>query len=210
MNLKDNGMTFKENVIWIWQYYKKYKPYLLLLFLLTVFSTIVAIAYPMFFKHIIDTLQNDFSSLSQREAKRKLIELALIVFFIGVLRSLTNLYPISRAIMNLKFEIDIREKYFKKILYKNYNFFLKYKTGDLVTRLTEDITTWPAISWFMCSGIFRAVSSFSNFIFCVAVMFYMNARLTLLSVVPLPFMLYIFFSLEDKINKAWKKNKEEK
>jgi len=95
--------------------------------------------------------------------------------------------------LNARLEMDIRKFYFSKIIEKGYKFFLKFRTGDLVTRLTDDIGGWPKIAWFMCSGIFRAVESGSKFLFCVAFMLMMNWRLTLLAVAPLPVMLYLFY-----------------
>ncbi len=62
-----------------------------------------------------------------------------------------------------------------------------------MTRLTDDIGGFPKIAWFCCSGIFRAVESASKFIFCVVFMLLMNWQLTLLSIIPLPVMLYIFY-----------------
>ena len=65
----------------------------------------------------------------------------------------------------MKFEHSLRMRYFAEITDKDYKFFNKFRTGDLVTRLTNDLTDFPKIAWFLCSGIFRAFNSLVNIIF---------------------------------------------
>jgi ATP-binding cassette subfamily B protein len=103
------------------------------------------------------------------------------------------LYPGTRALINNRIEMDVRERFFNIILGKGYRFFNKFRTGDLVTRLTRDVADHPKIAWFACSGIFRAVESTAKLIFIIAMMLYLNWKLTLLSITPLPVMIYIFY-----------------
>jgi ATP-binding cassette subfamily B protein len=183
--------------------------YLVVLIFFTLASTAAAIAYPMVFKYLIDILQNNLETQDIDATQRSLIKVAGILIVIGLIRSFAQLYPYFRAIMNLKFENEIREEFFERILYKTSGFFQKFKTGDLITRLTEDLTTWLTITWFMCSGIFRALESLSKFVFCLAAMLYMNVELTLYTVLPLPLMILVFLKLQGKIRRVWDNNKKQ-
>src|SRR3954452_14632869 len=50
------------------------------------------------------------------------------------------------------------------------------------------------IAWFGCSGIFRFLDSAARVFFCVgAMIFFCNARLALLSMIPVPLMLWVFY-----------------
>jgi ATP-binding cassette subfamily B protein len=69
-------------------------------------------------------------------------------------------YPGIRGIINHKLETIIREKVFKRLLKKEKIFFTEYRAGDLLTRLTDDISGFPKTAWFLCSGIFRAFNAF--------------------------------------------------
>ncbi|NTV83477.1 MAG: ABC transporter ATP-binding protein, partial [Bacteroidales bacterium] len=61
-----------------------------------------------------------------------------------------------RAWMNLKIDVYVRAAVFTRILAKDFRFFNRFATGDLVTRLMDDISEYPKISWFSCSKIFRS------------------------------------------------------
>jgi len=110
--------------------------------------------------------------------------------------------------MNIRFENFLRKYYFKFVLNKDINFFLKFRTGDIVTRLTDDLTDYSKISWFLCSGIFRAVNSFSLIVFALVVMFSINVKLTLLSIASLPIMMVVFYFASDKLYRNFELNQQ--
>ncbi len=188
-----------KHIRWIWRFWQPHRAWLWLLLLLTLISSAVTIGYPLVFKYLIDGLQKALALHEPTLAGTTTTRLVLLIAVIGLARSLANLYPGVRAMINAKLEMDIREYYFAQILTKSHKFFQRFRTGDLVTRLTDDIGGFPKIAWFCCSGVFRAVESGSKFIFCVAFMLSMNWELTLLSIIPLPVMLYIFYRLRVKL-----------
>lgn len=99
-------------------------------------------------------------------------------------------------------------KYFRTVLEKDYRFFAHFRSGDIVTRLTDDLYEFPKLGWFLCSGIFRAVESISKVLFCLAVMFLINGRLTLLSLIPLPLTILVFSIVQDRIYDTFRRNQE--
>jgi ATP-binding cassette subfamily B protein len=184
-----------KQVKWLWAFWQPHRGWMALLAVMTLLSSAVAIAYPYTFKVLIDTLEKTLATANPEIAHTTTWKLVWIFAVVGLARSLTNLSPGIRAMINLKLGMDIRRYYFSAIIEKGHGFFQKFRTGDLVTRLTDDIEGFPKIAWFACSGIFRAVESSSKFIFCMAVMLGMNWKLSLLSIAPLPIMLYIFYRL---------------
>ncbi|MFH1516219.1 MAG: ATP-binding cassette domain-containing protein [bacterium] len=143
---------------------------------------------------VIDVNDKEEPKLIASNTWRDSLLAALIVAFavVGVLRVLAAFYPSFRALINLKIDMDVRNNAFARILTKSQRYFLRFRTGDLVTRLTDDIYDYPKISWFCCSGIFRAVESTSKVIFCLAYMFTQSTLLTFIAFMPLPFMLVVF------------------
>jgi len=174
---------------------------MILLAFLTLLSSAVTIGYPLVFRYLIDALNSALSKGNAGIAGTTTWKLIGIIAVIGLARSLTHLYPGTRAMLNAKLEMGIRRHYFSQILDKGYRFFQKFRTGDLVTRLTDDIGGFPKIAWFSCSGIFRAIESSSKFIFCIVFMLLMSWKLTLLSIAPLPLMLYIFYRVRTALGK---------
>ncbi len=187
---------------WIWDQYKRHKGMVLLLLALTLLSTSVAVLFPMVLKYIIDGLVAGLTKfqagdLSLEAAQSERNRMLLLLLAMGVGPIFAGIYPCFRARMNVTFEMFFREKFFAEIISKGHRFFLKFRTGDLVTRLTEDIKTWPpGLAWLCCSGIFRALNSASIIFFCLVTMMYLNWKLALLACIPLPVMLYIFMKLE--------------
>ncbi|GAB4278486.1 MAG: ABC transporter transmembrane domain-containing protein [Candidatus Rifleibacteriota bacterium] len=166
--------------------------------------------FPIVFKYIIDGLVDGLKkfqagSITIETAKAERNKMLLMLLAMGLGPLFGGLYPYFRAKMNVHFEMYFREKFFSEILEKGHRFFLKFRTGDLVTRLTEDIKTWPpGLSWLCCSGIFRAVNSASIITFCLATMVYLNWKLALLACIPMPIMLLIFIKLETKFGRSFK------
>ncbi|MEW6709223.1 MAG: ABC transporter ATP-binding protein [Candidatus Riflebacteria bacterium] len=195
---------------WIWNEYRNHKTMILFLLALTVLSTVTAVLFPMVFKYIIDNLveglkQFQAGQITIDAAKSERNKMLLMLLAMGLGPIFGGLYPFFRAKMNIFFEMYFREKFFAEILAKGHKFFLKFRTGDLVTRLTEDIRTWPpGLSWLCCSGIFRAVNSASIIFFCLGTMMYLNWKLALLACIPMPIMLYIFIRLETQFGQTFK------
>lgn len=189
----------------MWFFWKNNRNYFIILALFTLLSSAIVMAYPLVFKYIIDSL------IMRMEIKENnyFIKIILILIPIGILRSIANFYPAIRAKLNLKFEMDLREYYFGEILKKGFNFFQRFRTGDIVTRLTEDISEFPKLSWILCSAIFRAVESAGKFLTCIILMAIINWKLSLVSITPLPVMLIIFSKLRHKLSLYWESFREE-
>jgi ATP-binding cassette, subfamily B, multidrug efflux pump len=190
-----------KHIRWIWGFWRPHRVWLFLLGFMTLLSSAVAIGYPLLFKYLLDELDQTLAQANPELANTTTWRLVWLFAVIGLARSLTHLYPGLRALINLKLGMDIRQTYFAQILEKGHRFFQKFRTGDLVTRLTDDIEGFPKIAWFSCSGVFRAVESSSKFLFCMGVMIALSWKLSLLSIIPLGPMLYIFYRLRTELSK---------
>jgi ATP-binding cassette subfamily B multidrug efflux pump len=177
---------------WIAQIWKNHLAWLFVLFFMTIISVAAAFAYPYLFGKIINLLKSSEKGILSNETLTSIRNLVVIFGMVGILRVLASEYPAFRAMINLKVDMDVRNSAFAHILRKSHRYFLRFRTGDLVMRLTDDIYDYPKIAWFSCSGIFRAVESGSKVIFCLAYMFTVNMVLTIIAFMPLPFMLAVF------------------
>ncbi|MBI4617277.1 MAG: ABC transporter ATP-binding protein, partial [Planctomycetes bacterium] len=125
--------------------------------------------------------------------------LFLVLALVLAGRFVAGFYPGFRAWMNLRIESDLRSETFDRILEKDYRFQRAFRTGDVVTRLTDDIGEYPRLAWFCCSGIFRAIDSAARLLFSLAAMLVLEPRLAALSVAPLPVMLYLFYLVRRRL-----------
>ncbi|MDD3000772.1 MAG: ABC transporter ATP-binding protein [Candidatus Riflebacteria bacterium] len=198
-------------VKWIANQYKKHWKFVLLLVALTVITTVLTVVFPVLLKHIVDSITDNLSlfesgkiTVSQAEAERD--KLLLILMFMGLGPIFNGIYPWLRHRGNVTFEIFFRDSFFASILKKNSNFFLKFRTGDLSSRLIHDLRVHPnGLPWLCCSGIFRAFNSTSLIVFCLAAMAMLNPKLTLIACIPLPITLGIFMLLDRNISESFKK-----
>ncbi len=181
---------------WFWQFWREAKKKLLLVLFITMITIVVKTAFPLFLKYIVDELGGDY----QVDQLHEVILLYLLAAFIHELLAVS--LPNFRAFLNLLFTVNIRDKYFRSFTKKNEHFFKKFRTGDLLTRLTDDIDgAWDRISWYSCSGVLRPVEAILVLGFTLGVMFYYSVPLTLYTFIPLPFLVLILAKTEDKMVK---------
>ncbi|MCK9557469.1 MAG: ABC transporter ATP-binding protein/permease [Candidatus Cloacimonetes bacterium] len=196
-----------KHIKWILKQYKAQIWFVLIMVVFTLVSSAVSIAYPIAFQRMIDLLRDVLANPDKYPAPMIEVNKVLVFFLaIGVAQFFTGFYPCIRAWVNLRFEHALRMLYFDFISRKDFRFFQKFRTGDIVTRLTDDLSDYPKISWFLCSGIFRALNSFSMILFSLVVMFSVNVKLTLLSIAPLPLMIIVFYFTSEKLYTNFERN----
>jgi len=204
-----------KNIKWVYKQWVAQKWFVLIMIVFTLVSSGISIAFPMVFKRLIDMLRAlpapeilKLDAVKYNDAMQQIKNVLWIFIAVGSAQLITGFYPSFRALVNLRFEHSLRLFYFKYICKKDYRFFQKYRTGDIVTRLTDDLSEFPKISWFLCSGIFRAFNSFSLILFSMIVMFSINWKLTLFSISPLPLMMVVFYVTSDKLYKNFERNQQ--
>ena len=194
---------------WIWKIWKEKLPLVILMAGLTLVSGAVAVAFPWLSKYLLDTLQASAERRAPLEESLALARrIAWLFIAVGAGNFVASLFPGIRAATNAAFEYLLRTRYFSGLLNREFGFVSSYRTGDLVTRLSDDISSDGRLSWFLCSGIFRAMEAMGKIVLCLAAMAGMNFRLTLLSIIPLPLMIGIFSFAEHRIYASFRRNQE--
>ncbi len=196
-------LTNRQRIAWLARYWVGHGAMAALLVGLTLVASAVAIAYPLVFRDVID------GAKSGRIENAELFPLLWALAAIVGGRLIAGFYPAFRAWMNLIIEKAVRERLFDAILDKDHRFFGRFRTGDLVTRLTDDISEYPRIAWFGCSGVFRFLDSFTRFVLCVTAMLWLDTELALLAMAPVPLMLYVFYLARTRLTETSKLQQEE-
>lgn len=218
-------MKRNQHIQWILKLWKERLGLVLLLFFLTLLSSAVAVLYPYLAKLILDTLQTHLSgkmnagspgvldsiiriNTSGPEAVKVVTRLSILLLIVGAGGFFADLFPGIRAGMNALFAYILRKKYFGLALSRDYSFFSMMRQGDILTRLTEDISDDGKLAWFLCSGIFRAIEAISKISFCIIAMMLLDPTLTALSLIPVPLMISIFWYAQSKIYDSYRHNQE--
>ncbi len=199
-------MTFLGKCRYIWNLWRPHRVNILFLALFTLVSSAVAAGYPLVLKVVIDGVERRVRAGEGLEAGAG--GLFLVLVLIGLGRFIASFYPAYRGWMNHRIENDIRSAAFDEILKKDYRFPRAFRTGDVVTRLTDDISEYTKIAWFSCSGVFRAVDSGAKILFSLAAMLALEPRLALLSIAPLPVVLVAFYFVGRRLRDRYERQQE--
>jgi len=201
-----------SKIKWFWRYYRKYPYVLAVLILLTPVQRAMQVMIPRLIEFSVDLIKTG-KAPDNRFAGR-LVEFgqglglslaatfALALITLGLISTILYSFVQShRAWMNFKLEWLFRQDAFRRVLDKGPDFFNRFRVGDLVTRMTDDVA--EKLSWFACSGIFRFYEAMLMVIFTIAMMASINPWLTLWSTAPLPLLIIIFFKSATLLDKRY-------
>lgn len=128
---------------WLWKNLKGYHAVYILAIVLSITCNLLQLAIPVFSQHIVDLfLTADLNvNLANLQTKRGLL-IALIAGMIGatIFRALLSYSAhMTYEYTSQKMIYSIRTHMFRKVLYQDMSFYDKYRTGDIMTRLTGDL-----------------------------------------------------------------------
>lgn len=176
-SLPDRGLF--DTLRWLLPFWRPMRPTLAFLVLTTPLMVLMDAWMPMFIKQIFDSLQT--SQLTQG----LLGQSALIIFGLGLLHfGFYSVVQSTRGLTNYRFEHAFRLRVSQVILQLGLGFFQTFRTGDVTTRLIDDISE-KKLGWFACSGIFRFYEALLLLSGCLVFMLRLHVGLTLLTFVPL-------------------------
>src|SRR5262249_57061987 len=159
-------------------YVRRYRRAFLLGLGCTVVTQAVALASPKVLQYAID-------DLTRGVTREKLLEygalLLVIGLFGGVFRFLMRriLIGASRDI-----EYDMRNDFFAHLEKLPAAYFQAHRTGDLMSRATNDLN---AVRMMIGPSIMYSANTILTFLVALAMMISIDSRLTLFSLIPLPF-----------------------
>jgi len=170
--------------------------------LVTVVSIGLSTAYPIIFKYVID-------ALTEEKPVADVKFFVWLIFLIGLARTLTRwILPASRYMMNLILGLDIKLFHFGNLLRKDPAFYNSFRSGDLITRFSDDIDGDVKLAWFGNSGIMRPIEAGFTLLFSIVVMMTLHWKLTLLAVSPLPLIVWAMSKTEHLQHKAYTRRQE--
>src|SRR5262245_58622425 len=142
-------------------------------------GTLLVIVFPSVTKWIID----DVVRANRPDKLLPLILLATVAFLVQ------HLFNSLRIILNNTFEqkviFDLRSDLYSHIQLLPLRWFDNRATGDLMTRVIEDVNSVERV---LIDGIEQGVVAVLQIVIVLAVMFYWNAKLALLALVPFPLL----------------------
>jgi ATP-binding cassette subfamily B protein len=175
--------TFDPSMKTVWRvfaYLKRYPWMAAATLTCAILSTLMVIVFPATTKLII----NDVVRTSRPDKLLPLIALAGIAFL------LQHGFNALRIILNNTFEqkviFDLRSDLYSHIQLLPLKWFDNRATGDLMTRVIEDVNSVERV---LIDGIEQGIVAILQVFIVVGMMFYLNAKLALLALVPFPLLI---------------------
>ena len=162
-------------------YLKRYPALAISQLTCAVLMTVLVIVFPEVTKEVTGEV------IPQRDFDR-LLPLALIA--VGTFFA-TNLFNALRIILNNTFEqkviFDIRSDLYRKIQRLPMRWFNKKRTGDIMTRVTEDVTAMERV---LIDGIEQGVAALLQVLVVGTYLFIKDPQLAGVAMIPMPFLLF--------------------
>jgi ABC-type multidrug transport system fused ATPase/permease subunit len=167
--------------VWrVFGYLKRYPALALGTLGCAIVGTLMVIVFPGVTKWIID-------DVVRQHHPEKLMPLVL---FAAVAFLLQHFFNALRIILNNTFEqrviFDLRSDLYSHIQLLPLRWFDNRATGDLMTRVIEDVNS---VERMLIDGIEQGVVAVLQVVIVLSVMFYFNAKLALLALIPFPFLI---------------------
>ena len=180
---------------WFIDYYKKY--YIIgILFLL--FSDIVSLFLPYITGKLIDLIYNNSINL---DSFIKIIIFTLFVILLKYLLAMGWSYNVFKASGTI--EYLTRSKLMRKFLGQSQEFFENNSTGSLMGKSTNDLQQISVMAGYGTLSLIDATVLPLSVI--IVMILTIDLKLTLLSILPLPFIALIYFKIGEKIYDKSKK-----
>jgi ATP-binding cassette subfamily B protein len=186
-------------------YLARYRKTLLLGLLTVVLSNIFTVALPLFVGRAIDVLKNGLTRGALDHAD--LLKYAgLVVGFSLVAGVFTFLTRQTIIVVSRHVEFDLRNDFLSHIQKLPLAYFQNTPTGDLMALATNDIS---AVRNALGPGIMYPTDTLMTFVMVLFVMAYADWQLTLLALVPLPFVSIAVYYLGKYVHRKFEDRQEQ-
>jgi ATP-binding cassette subfamily B multidrug efflux pump len=161
----------------LWGYISRYGSQLLLGTLCVSLSNLAAIASPQFLKYAIDSLGKSLS-------EQKLVFYSLMIVLFAVLEGVF-LFLMRKIMIGVSryIEYDLRNDLFAHLLSLSRRYYQNHKTGDLMSRATNDMS---AVRMLLGPGVMYSVNTVIGMIVVLFFMLRISRLLTLFALVTIP------------------------
>lgn len=181
------------------KYFIKYKYH----FLLGIFITIVAQIFSLFTPKLISSSFKAIEDFNKNNVGTDVIKVELInniLLIVGttlVAGVLTFLMRQTLIVMSRHVEFDLKNEVFKHYEELDQNFYKRNRTGDLMSRISEDV---GKVRMYVGPAVMYTINTVIRFAIVIIYMYNVSPRLTLYTILPLPLLSYIIFKLSTEIN----------
>lgn len=196
------------------KYFLRYKWRFLLGLICTVVSIVFSVFQPIMVRQIFDLLAqnlNNYHLISDTSLKTIFhADFSKVLAFYGVMLLVFALLSgfflylqrQSLIVMSRHIEFDLKNEIYQHYQMLDLNFFKMHRTGDLMSRITEDVSR---VRMYVGPAIMYATRTIFMLVIVVYLMIDVNPLLTLYTLSPLPFLALIIYYVNHIIHRKSEK-----
>ncbi len=182
------------------KYFYKYRFRLLLGTLITIIARIFTIAVPKFVGDSVAIvekyLNNEVTEIT--EVKSQLvINILLILGSVLIAAFFTFMMRQTFIVVSRYIEFDLKNEVFRHYERLSLNFYKKNRTGDLMNRISEDVSK---VRMYAGPALMYSVNTATLFVIVISYMFSIAPTLTLYTILPLPILSLAIYKLSVAIH----------
>lgn len=166
---------------------------------------VVSVAQPMSFRNVVSWFGGTAGNLelTMENFTRVVMRIALLLgisyLLFYVIKGVLLFYQRQALIVMSRYvEYDLKNEVYDKYQQLDYSFYKRNRTGDLMNRISEDVSK---VRMYVGPALMYTMNLVVLFVMCIVVMLRIDVELTLYTLSPLPFMMLTIFYVSTVINR---------
>jgi len=183
------------------KYFLKYKYRLLIGLVITIIARVFSTLVPTIIGNSVDVVQKylDGEITNLAQVKSSLITNILLILGAVLIAALFTFLMRQTFIVVSRFiEFDLKNEVYQHYQKLSLNFYKKNRTGDLMNRISEDVSK---VRMYAGPAIMYSVNTITMFVVVISYMISIAPELTLYTIVPLPILSISIYKLSVAIHK---------
>jgi ATP-binding cassette subfamily B protein len=183
------------------KYFLKYKYRLILGILITIVARIFIVFTPRFTGNAIQLIEEHITNKEQDYTtfKDDLIYYILLILGVSIIAAFfTFLMRQTLIVMSRLIEFDLKNNVFKQYEQLSQNFYKQNRTGDLMNRISEDVSK---VRMYFGPALMYSINTITLFVILIPLMVSTAPKLAAYTLLPLPILSIAIYKLSKEIHK---------
>ena len=172
-----------------------------------IISNYFGVQIPMFVQSTVDELFKKTELKNFSDFLTLMLKIGGFYMFLALMKGVFLFFQRqSIIIMSRLIEYNLKNEIYNQYQRLDYSFFKRNNTGDLMNRITEDVSQ---VRMYLGPGVMYTINLVVLFIMVVSQMIQISGKLTFFVLLPLPLMSFLIYKVSNKMNKLSHKVQEE-
>ena len=182
------------------KYFLKYKSKIIIGIFITIIARIFALVAPNLIGDSITIIENylNSSSFNIKIVKSKLLKNILMIVGSAIIAGIFT-FIMRQMLINVSrfIEFDLKNEIYRKYQSLSFDFYKNNRTGDLMNRISEDVSK---VRMYIGPAIMYTINTISLFTIVITYMISVAPKLTMYTLIPLPILSLIIYKISIVIN----------